>query len=180
MQITYLLPIFFVGTIFFITQIIKRILKIELPKSKNQRDKDADTFDIEINSLKLEQEKLDSVSSFVEYSLLSRKIIALQKKKETLFKSEQLLQKSIDPKIKLFLGTFQKIIENSFFFTLVVYFLLRNVHVPLLIKTDMFWPIGNYLGFYLNEKGFYFAISFGFSALSIRFCNAIGNIFIED
>ena len=180
MRPIYLFPIVFVATVFFVTQILKRILKIELPKSNTQRDKDAELLDVEIKALKMEQEKLDSVSSFVEYSLLNRKVISLQKKKEALFKSEQLLRKATNPKIEVVLSTLKLIIENSLFLTLCAYFLLRNTHVPVFIKADLFWPVGNWLGFNSTDSGFDFAITFCFAALSVRFCNAIGSIFMED
>ena len=75
-------PITFFGLIFFISQILKKLAKIATKKSPTQVQNDSSEIDKEITALKAEQQNYDAISSFVDYSLINRKINALLKKKE--------------------------------------------------------------------------------------------------
>lgn len=179
MDLSYLLPLAYVASVFFITQVLQKLVKVDLKKSPTQRDKDADQIELQIRELRLKQEQLDSVSQFVEHSLISRQIIALQKRKERLFASENPMRPTEPQSSQLLKKITRMLIENSLFVSLLAYFAFRHIEMPTDINPSSFYPLSNWLGFYQREGQNYFSITALFAFLSVRFCNTIGSLLTD-
>ncbi len=178
MELIFLLPIAYTTIFFLTTQVLRKVLGVQLTKSKNQANKDANLIDKEITALRQEQSTMDSVSKFVEYSLLERKINKLLKEKERLFKSEDLIAERENPVIAQVKNGVRVIVENSFLMSILFYLCFRTVRIPLRMNTDMFYPLGYYLGFGSEEGEVFFSLSLLFSYLIVRFCNTLGVILL--
>ena len=176
----YLVPLIFVGITFTITTLLKLMMKIKWPGAMRKRNPEIELIDQQLKEMRVKQKEYDYVSKFVEHAKIERQINKLLMRKEKLL-GEEIASGSDSEghKPSAVFGLIKKVVENSLFLSLVIYYFFRSYEVPFNIDYHTFFPMSKLLGFDQKNELTFFTINPLFVFLTVRFCNRINSLFID-
>ena len=180
MNYLHLIPLQYVGLIFFITNVLRLIFKKEWRQvAKQKKSPELMFIEQQIEELRGKQKLVDSVSQFVEYTKIERQINKHLMRREKVI-GEQQKHDTGDGGLASSSSLFKlvkAIIDNALFVSLVLYLFYKDYEIPFNFDQKIFYPLSSWLGIEERDGLSYFHITPLFAFLCVRLCNRINRIF---
>lgn len=184
-NLEYLVPILYIIVITAISQYFAYRIqrsKVEAKENNHLSDSQRKKFEIDskIRELQIEAEKLNSPETFVKHSVLTRKIVKLQR--ESMKVEEVIRQEGGEINPELALDNTLKDLKksgsnNKLLVALILSWILSRYECVYDFDADSLYPIELFLGKKDDQGRWKFCTTFFFAFLVVRFSTRVDRLF---